>query len=76
MLFPDSQTPGMLETLLWRSLSGDPRLPCIDDFLECLRQATGLPIRREEKSRVYAYISGREEPWLQIGQASRAGYFP
>ncbi len=76
MLLPDAQTPGMLESLLWRSLVGDVRLPCVDDFLDCIGRVTGQPVRREDKSRVFAYIASRDEPWFQIGQAANAGYFP
>ncbi len=75
-LLPDAQTPGMLETLLWRSLVVDPRISCIDQFLDCIRQQTGTPIAREEKSRIQAYIASRDEPWFLLGQAARANYFP
>jgi uncharacterized protein DUF3226 len=75
-LLPDASTPGMLETLLWRSLTGDMLLPCVEQFLACVRQQTGKPLAREDKSRIYSYIAGREQPWLQLGQAARAAYFP
>jgi hypothetical protein len=75
-LLPDPVTPGMLEALLWRALHGDPRIPCVVQYLECIRQQTGKPVDREEKSRVHAYIAGREQPGLLIGQAAKANYFP
>jgi hypothetical protein len=75
-LLPDPKTPGMLETLCWQALGGDPRVPCIDEYLNCIGKQTGQPVQRPEKSRVYAYISAREEPWLLLGTAARAGYFP
>jgi hypothetical protein len=76
MLIPDAGTPGMLETLLWRSLTSDPRLPCVEQFLDCIRQQTKQPLAHEEKSRIHAYIAGREQPWLLLGQAARANFFP
>jgi hypothetical protein len=76
MLLPDGQTAGMLETLCWQALTGDPRLSCIDDFLKCVETQTGQPVARLEKSPIYAYIAAREEPWLFLGLAARSQYFP
>ncbi len=75
-LLAEPNTPGMLETLCWQALGGDQRLPCIDEYLNCIAKQTGQPVQRPEKSRVYAYIAAREEPWLLLGTAARAGYFP
>ena len=75
-LLPDATTPGMLETLLWRSLQGNPLLPCVEQYLTCVRRQTGQPLAHEDKSRIYSYIAGREQPWLLPGQAARAKYFP
>jgi len=36
MLLPDGNTPGMLETLCWRTLASDPRVPCVDEYLKCV----------------------------------------
>jgi hypothetical protein len=76
MILPDAATPGMLETLCWRALGGDPRLPCVDEFLKCIEKETGQPVARPDKSRVYAYIAVREEPQFLLGLAARAKYFP
>jgi hypothetical protein len=75
-LLPDASTPGMLETVCWRALASDVRLPCVEEFLKCIATQTGQPVARVEKSRVYAYIASREEPWFLLGQAAQAGYFP
>jgi hypothetical protein len=76
MLLPDASTPGMLETLCWRALLADPRVPCIEEFLKCVEKQTGQPVARIEKSRIHAYIASREEPWFLLGQAARTSYFP
>jgi hypothetical protein len=76
MLLPEGNTPGMLETLCWRALAGDPRIPCIEEFLDCVERAVGQPVARAEKSRIHAYIAAREEPWFLLGQAARSRYFP
>jgi hypothetical protein len=76
MLLPDASTPGMLETLCWRALAADPRVPCIDEYLRCIETRTGQPVQRLDKSRIYTYIAAREEPWLLLGKAARSAYFP
>ncbi len=75
-LLPDASTPGMLETLLWRTLAGDPLNHCVEEYLDCVRKATGKALAYEDKSRIYTYIAGRDQPWLLLGQAARARYFP
>jgi hypothetical protein len=75
-LLPDIGSPGMLETLLWRALATDPLVPCVEEYLDCIRKQTAQPLKYEDKSRVYTYIAGRDKPWLLLGQAARAGYFP
>jgi len=75
-LLPDSNTPGMLETLCWRSLAGNPLLPCVEEYIKCVTSATHQALAHEDKSRLYAYIAGKDQPWLLLGQAAHAGYFP
>jgi hypothetical protein len=75
-LLPDANTPGMLETLLWRALAADPLFHCVEEYLDCVRKETGQLLSYEDKSRIYAYIAGRDQPWLLLGQAARARYFP
>jgi hypothetical protein len=60
LLLPDASTPGMLETLCWRALASDPRFSCVEEYLDCVRRQTGQPLAHEEKSRIHAYIAGRE----------------
>jgi hypothetical protein len=76
MLLPDPQTPGMLETLLWRSLSGHSFVACIDDYLKCVQASTGGPVANEPKSRIRAFIAAQKDCQLLVGQAAHAGYFP
>lgn len=76
MLLPDPQSPGMLETLCWRALNNDSRIPCVEEFLTCIEKVTGQPLAYTEKSRIQAYIAAREEPRFLLGQAARSDYFP
>src|SRR5262249_54286908 len=76
MLLPDSQTPGMLETLLWRSLAGHALVPCIDEYLRCVQASTGTPVATEHKSRIRAFIAAQKDSHLFVSQAAHAGFFP
>jgi hypothetical protein len=76
LLLPDEASPGMLETLCWRALASHPLVPCIDELLACVLRQTGQPVKNPDKSRIYAYIAAREEPWFLLGQAARSGYLP
>ncbi len=76
MLLPDPQTPGMLETLLWRSLAGHALVPCVEDYLKCVQASTGSPVANEHKSRIRTFMSAQKDSHLFVSQALRAGYFP
>lgn len=78
ILLPDADSPGMLETLLWRSLANqaDPAAPCVEEFLDCIDVQTGAVAANLDKSRVHAFIASKPRPYLLLGQAVRAGYFP
>lgn len=75
-ILPDPNTPGMLETLLWRSLAGNPVVPYVEQYLDCIRKQTGQAVKYEDKSRIHTYIAGRDQPWLLTGQACHARHFP
>ncbi len=76
LLLPTTGQTGMLETLCWQALANHPLSPCVEEYLNCVRKQTGKPLSREDKSRIHAYIAGREKPALRLGEASHAGYFP
>jgi hypothetical protein len=76
MLLPDASTPGMLETLCWRSLSGNPLVRCVEEFVSCVGTATGSAVPKPDKSRIHAFIAAQEDPQYLLGQAAHAGYFP
>ena len=73
-ILPDDQSDGMLETLCLRTVSGDPALECVDEYLDCLA-GRGLSPRNEHKSRLQAFLASREEPGLLLGQAADRGYW-
>ena len=65
----------MLETLCLQAVSGDPAMPCVRQYFECL-QGKGVSLPRNlPKARLHTFLSSRETPDLLLGQAAREGYF-
>lgn len=75
-ILPDCAGPGALETLCLQSVSGDPALPCVDEYFQCVqRQGHALP-NNLLKARLHAFLSSRAQPNLRLGQAAHEGYWP
>ena len=74
-ILPDCGQTGMLETLCWQILEGNPelrpRLACVEGYLECLRRVK-VDLPNEAKARVWAYLAaqGRFDPL--VGRAAQA----
>jgi hypothetical protein len=75
-ILPDGTSTGSLETLLLRTVAGDPAMPCIEDFFTCIQQRTGIRQANRDKARVHAFLASRDDPGLRSGQAFAAGYWP
>jgi len=65
-LMPDANSPGDLETLLWRSVQPSDHTGCIDDFLRCLTNCAPVPIGTESKARLYSWLATQREPFKQL----------
>ncbi len=64
---------GTLEDLCLKILKDNSTLPCVDSYIQCLRD-NGIEINRLHKARLHSYLSGRNEfVGLKIGEASKAG---
>lgn len=75
MILPGSGESGMLESLLAKSLAGDPVCHCIETFMTCSTEQTGMEIRRPEKMFVHAFLATRPDPHVSVGVAARKGYW-
>lgn len=71
-ILPDNGNPGMLETLLWRTLDRD-LTKCITDFLTCAEGATGHTPKNRHKARVGAYLATGRKPPHSLGVSARQG---
>lgn len=64
LILPGAGRPGMLETLLCESLADEPVKQCIDEFFECVGEAS---IKNPDKARAFAYLTTTSEPRYSIG---------
>jgi hypothetical protein len=77
-VMPDGASDGMLETLCWQGVQGDPAAPCVAAYFDCLLRA-GVgniphPPRNTAKASVRVFLASRPEPDRVLGQAAQAGY--
>ena len=69
LILPGDDEPGMLETLLCRTLEGMKVNRCIDDFFECAE----VSIDKPDKARAFAYLTTRPDPHHSVGVAAKNG---
>ena len=70
LILPGGGRRGMLETLLCESLADEPVNQCIDEFFQCVGEAS---IKNMDKARAFAYLTTRPEPRHSVGVAALRG---
>ena len=75
LILPDDDSPGMLETLLCRTFENTQMDSCIDDFFDCIRDATNEDLYRPDKARAHAYIATQRDPHVSVGVATQRSYW-
>ena len=70
LILPGAGRPGMLETLLCESLADELVNQCIDEFFQCVGEAS---IKNMHKARAFAYLATRPEPRHSVGVAALRG---
>ncbi len=77
ILLPGGSQQGTLEDLCLKSVAGDPAIPCVEAYFECLNQrGLGPRGRKLSKAKVHVFLASREEPGLRLGEAADRGYWP
>lgn len=71
-ILPDNSGPGMLETLLCRTLEPDMKR-CIEKFFECAEVSPEGA--RQDKRRARAFLATRDHPHPSVGVAASKGYW-
>jgi hypothetical protein len=74
VIFPGPQCKrGTLEDLCLLTVTDDPIMPCVDDFLVCVG-GTGETLPRPHKSKLHCFLAGKDTyVGSTIGQASYKG---
>ena len=70
------ESPGtMLEDVCLNSVSDDPAMECVGQFMDCVNQASipGPNPRWVSKARVHAFLASRDRPDLRLGEAAERG---
>lgn len=71
LILPGDDEPGMLETLICRTLEGMKVNRCIDDFFECAEGLPDVSIDKPDKARAFAYLTTRPDPHHSVGVAAK-----
>jgi hypothetical protein len=71
-ILPDSDSPGMLESLCLRAVIDDPVMPCVNEYFDCMNRIEERVIK--DKARLQAFLASRQKPGLILGQAAIEGY--
>lgn len=76
LILPGGGEPGMLETVLCRSLDRPGMNRCIEEFFACADALSSDRIRRSDKARAHAYLATTRNPHHSVGAAAKAGVWP
>jgi hypothetical protein len=74
-ILPGQDRKGELEDLLLDAVANDPAIPCVDAFLECVKEEVGSFPRKLSKAKTQAFLASRKESGLLLGQAADAGHW-
>lgn len=73
-ILPNGKQSGMLETLILKAVENESSLDCVEQYLQCVKQAIGVEPRVMDKARFLAFLAAQQEYKPVTGHAARAGY--
>ena len=76
LVVPFGSNTGMLEDVCLQSVASDPKIKCVDDYFNCLEEASSERPRTLAKARAHAFLASKEESDLRVGEAAQKGYWP
>ncbi|MCC7293554.1 MAG: hypothetical protein IT449_15960 [Phycisphaerales bacterium] len=74
-ILPDNKSPGMLETLCWRSVKNDPFIPCVEELLVCAEKHR-VEVKNPDKTKTCAFLATRPDYKGLVGRAAQKGVWP
>lgn len=75
LVVPHDAPGTMMEDVCLNSVSDDPAVECVGQFMDCVNQAPipGPNPRWIPKARAHAFLASRERPDLRLGEAAERG---
>lgn len=73
-ILPDGHSAGMIETLIMHAVENEPAFACIQPYLDCVYQVTGVVPKSIDKARFLAFLAAKPDYKPLTGYAARAGY--
>ena len=75
LVVPHDPPGTMMEDVCLNSVSDDPAMECVGQFMDCVNQASipGPNPRWVSKARVHAFLASRDRPDLRLGEAAERG---
>ncbi len=75
LILPGRGTPGMLETLICKTIESTSEISCVDAYFECLKKIPSFTENKHDKARVHAWLASKPEPHVSVGVAAKKSYF-
>ena len=75
LVVPHDPPGTMMEDVCLNSVSDDPAMGCVDQYLECVSRADTPGPRQVwmSKARAHAFLASRDRPDLRLGEAAERG---
>lgn len=76
-IVPNSQDPGDIEELLWRTVKPSPHKDCVEQMIACLGSLSTTPYKSRTKALMYSWLATQSDPVKQLYSAldPKAGFF-
>lgn len=75
LVVPHGEPSGALEDVCLASVTDDPAMICVDEYMKCVQEHAENQPNNKSKSRLQAFLSSRRQPGMLLGAAAREGYW-
>ena len=72
-VLPDGTSPGALESLCRRSITGRPVARCVEQYLKCLDKQNAMLSKKRDKTFTHAFLASCKDPVARVGEAAQQG---
>ena len=76
LILPPGKPKGMLEDVCLDAVQDDPAMPCVREYIECVKRSVpNWRVQYRKKASVQAFLASRPEPGLKLGEGAKLGYW-